>query len=494
MQYDIIILGSGLGGLQCGYILAKQGYKVCILEKNPQIGGCLQTFSRGQTVFDTGFHFVGGLDEGQPLHTLFRFFDLLDLPWQKMDENAFAEVVLQDKSYFLASGYERFVDTLAQDFPKQRKQLEKYVDFLKYVGTNIESTLNPKKTAENIGSDLFERSAYEFLHETIDDPVLRNVLSGASLTMELNAEKLPLYIFAQINNSFIQSAWRLAGGGSLIAEKLAENIRKMGGTIITKANVNRLIEQNGKITAVEYNGSERLEADYVISNLHPALTLSLISESQLVRNIYRKRISNLPNTFGMFTTHLQLKENAVPYLNRNIFTYKNANVWDCDYRPNAKSDRALISYQVPKQGENHTRNIDILTPMHWQEMEKWTDTNIEKRGDEYRAFKAQKAEECIALASERIPELKNSIEKIYTSSPLTYRDYTGTWNGSAYGLQKDYNNIIQTLLSTQTPIPNLFLTGQNLNLHGILGVSMTAFMTSAKIVGNMGKLTKELKW
>ncbi|KAB3731706.1 NAD(P)-binding protein, partial [Phocaeicola vulgatus] len=43
-KYDIIIIGSGLGGLECGAILSKEGYHVCVLEKNELFGGCFQTY------------------------------------------------------------------------------------------------------------------------------------------------------------------------------------------------------------------------------------------------------------------------------------------------------------------------------------------------------------------------------------------------------------------------------------------------------------------
>lgn len=481
MIYDVIIIGSGLGGLECGYILSKQGYNVCILEKNAQLGGCLQTFKRGGTLFDTGFHYVGGLEEGQYLHRLFRYFDLLDLPWHKMDEEGFAEVVLKDTSYFLPSGHERFADSLSERFPHQRKQLQHYTNFLKQVGDSIGDSFTHRDDQSKAA--LFERSAYDFLQETIDDPVLRNVLSGASLTMELCAEKLPLYVFAQINNSFIQSAWRLNGGGSLIADKLAANIRRMGGTILTKAEVTRIIEKDGRITAVEYNGEEQVEGNYVISDLHPALTLSLIPESQHIRKVYRNRISGLDNTYGMFTLHLQLKEHTIPYLNRNLFVYKDSDVWNLSCGANEPKTSALVSFQLPTDNTQYTNNIDILTPMYWEEVEQWENTTVGKRGEAYDAFKRQKAEECLDLIAGRMPGLRENIQRFHTTTPLTYRDYTGTWKGAAYGIRKDYNNALLTILAPQTQVPNLFLTGQNLNLHGILGVSMTSVLTCAKVAG-----------
>lgn len=483
MKYDVIIIGSGIGGLECGYILSKKGYRVCILEQHAQIGGCLQTFRRGKSVFDTGFHYVGGLDEGQPLHRLFDYFDLLDLPWKKLDEDAFAEVIMENRPFFLASGHERFADTLAKDFPRQRKQLETYTGFLKKIGDGIFESF----IADFANSSLFESSAYLFLQKTIDDPLLRNILSGGSLTMELDSRKLPLYVFAQINDSFIRSTWRLKGNGSMIADRLAGHIRAMDGEIITNAKVTRLIETDNRISAVEYNGEEQVSGTYVVSDIHPAQTLALIPESRHIRRSYRRRISAIPNSFGIFTAHLQLKESVLPYLNRNVFIYRDNNIWD--HKCSREISSVLVNYKAPRDGI-YTDVVDILAPMHWEEVAQWENTLIGKRGAGYETFKRQKAESCISLASEKIPGLKNYIEKIYTSTPLTYRDYTGAQNGSAYGIQKDCNDTLGTIIVPQTQIPNLFLSGQNLNLHGILGVSMTSFFTCAKIVG-MNNLLKD---
>ena len=139
----VVIIGSGLGGLECGYILARHGHDVTVLEQCRQIGGCLQSFSRRGSdgvprLFDCGFHYVGGLDEGQSLHPIFRYFGLLDLPWKKMDEECFDEVVFVGeegtRSYPHASGHENFAARLSEAFPEQRAGIEKFTTFLKGVG------------------------------------------------------------------------------------------------------------------------------------------------------------------------------------------------------------------------------------------------------------------------------------------------------------------------------------------------------------------------
>src|SRR4026209_343229 len=96
-EYDAVVIGSGMGGLACATILAREGHRVCVLEKNKQIGGSLQTFVRDKTIFDSGVHYVGGLEKGQNLYHLFRFLGIMDqLKIRKMDADAFDVILFGD--------------------------------------------------------------------------------------------------------------------------------------------------------------------------------------------------------------------------------------------------------------------------------------------------------------------------------------------------------------------------------------------------------------
>ena len=75
-RQQVVIIGSGLGGLSCGVILAKNGYKVTVLEQGIQTGGCLQCFQRRGAKFETGMHFIGSADEGQPLDRLMKYLEI----------------------------------------------------------------------------------------------------------------------------------------------------------------------------------------------------------------------------------------------------------------------------------------------------------------------------------------------------------------------------------------------------------------------------------
>lgn len=481
MKYDAVIIGSGLGGLECAHILSKAGMSVLLLERGTQAGGCLQSYRRHGLAFDTGFHYVGGLDEGQSLHSAFRHLGLLRLPWQRLD-NHFDRVTIGNQTFSFAQGYDAFVETLTAAFPAERDALNKYADMLKQCGEQQFDALNPQTGESSLLSRLFETSAYQYLTETFHDPLLINVLCGTSLKMELRKESLPLFTFAHGNGSFIESSWRLKGDGSLIVNSLVDGIRMHGGEIICNTEVRELVEKDGKLMHAVCSNGEIYEGTIFISNIHPAVTCNLVKQSSRMKKVYRSRITHLENTFGMFTVSLRIKPQTLRYFNWNQYIYKEPDVWAFHLKNDPVSG-VLVSCRIPEDGSKYVQQVDLLTPMNWSECEQWSHTEMGRRGEDYKAMKKRVADECITLAERFIPGLRDRITGCYTSTPLTYRNYTLTPEGSAYGLRKDFRNPMITLLSPRTPIPNLLLTGQNLMLHGLHGVTMTALFTCAEVLG-----------
>lgn len=480
-HYDAAIIGAGLGGLQCAYILAKRGMKVVVVEKNHLLGGCIQTFSRRGQHFDTGFHYVGGLDAGQPLNILFQHFGLTDLPWVKLDDDGFDEVIFGGKSYKIPSGFDRFRARFKDAFPDSAADIDNYADFLEGVAAGVFGSFDRAGEGNMSEASLFSRGAYDFLTSTVHDTTLQNVFSGTSPKLTLNKETLPLYTFAQINASFVLSAYRIRGGGMQVADCLADSIRKFGGEIVTDAEVTRLVENNGVVDTLEISGHEPITANIIVADIHPSQLVRLAEQTSYVRNIFKKRILALKNGFGMFTANIALKPGAIKYLNRNIYIHETDDVWTegmqtADERPRC----CLVSFGVPNgAGEQYASNIDLLTPMQWADVAQFAGSKVMRRPEEYNALKERKAAQLIEMADKYVPGLKDAVEYVYTSTPLTYADYIGTEQGSAYGINKDFNRLAYTLLTPLTPIPNVFFTGQNLSLHGVLGVSMTSLFTCA---------------
>ncbi|WP_320053234.1 NAD(P)/FAD-dependent oxidoreductase [uncultured Acetobacteroides sp.] len=484
-KYDVVIVGSGLGGLVCANMLSKEGYSVCVLEKNSIIGGCLQSFKRNGHLLDTGFHYIGSLDSGQILHQYFKYFGILDkIKLRRLDDDAFDVINYEGNEYKYAMGYDRFVDTLAEKFPSERAGLTEYASRIKNICGLIGVENLRKGLITGGGMEYFSQSASHMIEETVKDEKLRNILAGNVTLYGGERDHSMLYHHAMINGSNIEGAYRIVDGTQSVADAFVDVIRSNGGNVFTKSEVTRFVVENDRVSAVEVAGGERIEAKYFISNLHPAITLGMVEKTKAIKKAYLTRMNSMPNTYGLFTVHLIMKKNSFPYINRNYYLHEGSDAWYATAHPEDKRVKfALVCNQANSTNERYADVVTILCPMFFDEVAQWSGTTVERRGDLYKEFKQAKAEEVLNFAARYIPNLRENVEKIYTATPLTYRDYTATPEGSAYGIAKSYKNPLISLIPTKTKIDNLLLTGQNLNVHGALGVTLTATLTCSELLG-----------
>jgi len=489
-KYDAIIIGSGLGGLLCGYTLSKEGMDVCIVEKNDRLGGCIQSFVRDGVVFNTGFNYTESLGPGEVLNRYFTYYGLMDaLDFRQMDVDGFERISFMDEEteYPFAQGYDHFIETMARYFPAEREALGKYISGLsevvnKFPLYNLEKNAPQWDLEENMSIGLSD-----FLNSITQNKRLQHVLCGTKSLYGAVEDRTPLYIHALINYSFIKSAWRLVDGGSKLATKMAMSIKANGGTILRNKPVAALHFHSKDSASAEFADGDVLRAKNVISSLHPAPTLNLVKTGGM-RKIFKSRIQNLENTVGMFTVYIVLKKHTFKYQNYNHHHYTNNTVWTADYKN--WPEHYMMYTQVTSKTTDYANGVTILTYMKYSEVEKWAHTTVEQRGEEYEEFKRNRAERLIDCVAKRFPELKGCIQSYYASTPLTYRDYTGTEKGSSYGILKDYRNPLQSLLLPRSPIHNLLFTGQNLNMHGILGVTVGAVSTCGELIGEEYLLDK----
>jgi all-trans-retinol 13,14-reductase len=489
-QYDVVIIGAGLGGLLCGAILSKEGLKVCILEKNEQIGGSLQTFRRDGLSLDTGIHYIGSLDQGQTLFQIFNYLGIMDrLELTKMDESGFDVIVFKDDEvqYPHGMGYDNFIKLLTDKFPGERQSISKYCDEIKNVCLTVPLyNLSSEDKYDDI--DLLSKSAKAVIESFTTNKKLRAVLAGSNMLYAGDAERTPWYVHALILNSYIESSWRCTKGGDQLAKLLAREIKANGGVIYTKTSVKTIKEENGEATYIELSEGDKIFGNKFISNIHPSVTLDML-DSDSIRLVYKSRIQGLNNSISAFVMNIILKPDTYKYTNRNYYYFDDLNIWDA---LNHNSENWPLTYgifeAVPHDNSPYTESLSIMTYMKWNEVSDWEETyntsiNETPRGESYEAFKKEKARKLLDTVALKFPDLVKNIETWYVSTPLTYRDYLATPDGSIYGVAKDYTNPIKTQISPNTKIPNLYLTGQNIKLHGVLGVSLTALVTCSSILG-----------
>lgn len=484
-NFDVIIIGSGLGGLSCGYILAKNGFKVGIFEKNTQIGGCLQSFKRDGVKFETGMHYIGSVDKGQALNRFFNYFDLLkDVQFKKLDENAFDVISIQNQHFEFAMGYENFIEKLSQHFPNEHKEIREYTNVIKQVAQN-----SPLYSFLNIGGQTilnpkFIKSSVNELPESItNNDLLQNVLIGNLPLYAGIKDKTPLYIHALISDFYINSAYRIIGSCDVIAHSLQKSIENFGGKIFNNSEVLKINCDYNKTVSITLSNGETFFAKHFISNAHPSRTLQML-DTHMIRPAYRERIESISHTVSNFTVYIRFKKDSQPYLNQNFFHYNQDSVWGCEnYTQKNWPLSFLYMHLCSSENQKFAEGAELIAYMRADEVEKWLGTKVGKRGEGYENFKKEKAEILLAELEKQMPGTLKNIQSYYTSSPLTYIDYTATKDGSMYGILRDKNYPAHTLISQRTKIPNLFLTGQNINSHGILGVIIGSLLTCAELIG-----------
>lgn len=499
-HYDVVIIGSGLGGLVSSIILAKEGYRVCVLEKNNQFGGNLQTFVRDKTIFDTGIHYIGGLSEGQNLYKYFKYLGIMDdLKLKKMDEDGFDIISFEDQNqeYPHAQGYENFINQLVKSFPDEREVIQKYCN--KIIETCDSFPLYNINHEGEYDNEILSINAKQYIDELTDNKQLRAVLAGTNFLYAGIAEKSPFYVHALSVNSYIQSSWRCINGGSQITKQLIKQLKKHGGEVYKYKEVVKFESEDNTVTAAIMKDGTSVSGNIFISNVDPKATLKMVGENKF-RKVYVNRIESLEAVISAFSLYIVFKPETFRYRNHNYYHYKSSqDVWSAHEYDEQSWPKAFMASMNAGKTNVWADGMTFMTYMKFDELKQWEETSNttaekEDRGESYEDFKVKKTEKFLKEIELKFPEIRDCIKSIYTSTPLSYRDYIGGYKGNMYGYEKDSNNTMKTFIASKTKMDNLYLTGQCINMHGVLGVTIGAVVTCSEIVGKeylVDKINKE---
>lgn len=479
----VVIIGSGLGGLSCGYILQKNGYDVTILEQGAQIGGCLQCFSRKGAKFETGMHFIGSAKEGQAMHNVMKYLGLSSMKLSELDTDAYNTISLAGEQFRIPNGKEQYVERLASYFPKEKDALKRYVDLIgKIFSSYAYNYLTSGQAGMTINQQYQVLPMDEVLDSLFKDEMLKSVVAGDMPLYAAQKGKTPFTVHAYIWDYYNNSAFRVEGGSDRISSLMADGIREMGGTILTKKKAVRIICDDTHATGVETLGETLYEADYVISAIHPNRMFEML-DTRLIRPTFRSRISSIPQTVGAFGLYVKYKDGKVPYMNTNLYSYNSLTPWGCEnYDAESWPKMYLYMHMCHKDKAEYAQYGSVLTYMNMKDVEQWKGTSVGHRGENYEQFKMAHAQKLIENVEKEHPGFADSIDSFYTSTPLTYVDYTGTEDGSIYGALKDVSLGFMGHIPYKTKVPNLLLAGQNTNAHGMMGVIVGTIVTCSELV------------
>ena len=473
-----VIIGGGIGGLVTGAILAKEGFQVTVLEKNTIIGGGLQTFKRNGVRFPTGMHIFGGFQEGGNLRKLFDYLGIMDkIKLRPTDEDTNDEVsfVDQNVTYRLPKGKERFVAYLSECFPDEKEQIKAYVDRL-FELTEEEELFYLREAPENglSHSDDFLGSVNHLMDKYLKDVKLKSLLGYLSPLIGGPGETTPAYIHALLSSLHINGTYQFVGESQQMADALAQVIENAGGQVVANEKVVRIEVENRQVTQVLTQTGNTYQADSYISAVHPDVLLKII-DSQAFTTAFKQRVQSVPETMSSFKVFVKLKEDTIPYINHPTFCLAHVEEWP----------QSMMYVTPPAENQDiFAQTMVVICPMAFEQVRPWEQTTSGHRGADYLSWKQKMMDKVLDCMRLKYPDFRNSIEFCFAASPLTIRDYYGNKEGSNYGFQKESNNLMLSQMSVATKVKNLFLTGQNVNIHGLCGVSLTAIESAEALVGH----------
>lgn len=483
---EVITIGGGLGGLFTAAILSREGYAVTVLEKNATAGGGLQTFQRHGVTFETGMHTLGGFEPGGSLNRICHYLGI-SAELRLRPDDLLTQITYQsiDTTYRLPYGREPFTRYLSEQFPQEQKGIEAYVNAV--YGLANEVGLFYLREGQNHlqqHSEAFTQAADEFIAGYVKDPKLRDLLAFMNPMYAGRRGVTPAYVHALLNVLYLQRPCRFTDGGECMVKALKRVIEQSGGQVLTRKRVSRVEVKDRQVAWVETADGHRYAAAHYVSDIHPLTLFPLVSESAFPK-AYRDRLHSLPETYSAFTLFVILRDGVFPYVDHTCYFQDDVGlIWDHARPIDNDWPHGFMYFTPPCENQGpYARKLIVNCVMPYNEVSPWAASSTGHRPEAYQVWKKQTAERIVARMAQIHPGFPSMVEYMEAATPLTIRDYYGTPEGALFGFQKDCRNLTMSYLPVKTKVKNLWLTGQNVNLHGICGVPLTAIQTAEAIVG-----------
>ncbi len=475
----ILIIGSGIGGLSTAIILAKLGYDVTVIEKNKHPGGMSRSFVRHGVHCNVGVHYMGALADGQVLR---RCFDYLGITEQlsltrmgvdgPVDRYHFKDSRLDVDTFDLVDGFDAYKEHLNAAFPKQKNQVRALMDMIDLSARHLDR-LDFLYADQPSTFWIDQTEALGTIFDELDcSPGLRAVFGMPSVFIGVPPAMCPQFFHAMTLASYLFSAWRMDHRGEPLADVCTHRLAALGGQLHTGQAVERIHVQNGRVVGVSLASGERIAADTIVAAIHPKTTMGLIAP-QHVKTSYRRRIQGLADTDSMVGIHALVPADSHPVIPHNLFSIET--------EPNG-AIRDLIYLQLRPSGQPERNLLTLLTSGHDSLWQAWEHTQTGRRGPDYLATKNQFAKQ-IAAGMAPITGSFDRLQIIDVYTPLTFRDWSASPAGSAYGVMRSTDQLMSAALLNRTSLKGLYLAGQSVLAPGILGTILGSLTTVQFIIG-----------
>jgi phytoene dehydrogenase-like protein len=475
-DFDVAVVGAGIGGLTAAALLADAGMRVLVAEQHVVPGGFCHTFLRkahhaGKPClyrFDAGAHDFSGLWRGGPVDSVLRRLGVAaSIDWCRLDHT----YRLRDLTIDVPRDWRTYVRELGRRFPASAAGIERLFADVRAIFDGMYSTgeanggvpgspdtvdaLLAFPRRHPLAFHWLERPFAELLAKHVPDADARRILTMLTGYLGDGSEVLSCRQMVPIFGYYFHGGFYPRGGSGRLAEALVEAIESRGGTVRCKAGVRRITIERGRASGIGLENGERIRTGAVVCNGDIKRTLLDLVAPEHLPAYFRRHLTAAAPATSAFMVHLGV--DFVPEIRPAVHVSGAC--------PVGITCLSLVDPTAAPPG-HATLGIFTLTPhadaTGWfpaDEEGPWTHW---RRSHEYAARKQALGDRLVAAAEAVVPGLSRHIVYRSDATPVTYARYAWTSAGSIYGVSRDGRP-----KGAKSPLPGLVVAGSATHGAGV---------------------------
>ena len=464
-EYDVVIVGAGIGGLTCGAYLAKSGVRVLVIERHSVPGGLCSFFKRKGFRFDCGAHYFGGLGDSKSLGGMLLRPLGLDVEFLRIDPVDILR--FPGRRLELPASLDEHIDLLTTTFPAEAGQIKA---FFRETLRIYRHFYRGRRDSEVLARYQW-KSYQDLLDEYFHDPELKAILSATVGYIGLHPNEVSAIAMTAMMMSYFYDGGFLAKGGSLsIANSLMRRLVTDGGAIVLNTAVERMVVTDQRVTEVVLKTGQTIRARAFVSNADAQHTFfGLIGESHF-DPAYAQRLRGSRLSTSCFVLYLGLAcDDAMVRGARGWY-------WD-SYRMN---DPATVPFYLAIPS---LEDRSLCPPGHHILIATTVYPEPPFDGDDWPAFTRACEEKTMARLETLIPGVTSRVVVEESATRQTIHHYTLNAEGAMYGWDAGPDQYWRNRLPTETPFENLWLCGHwTSNGPGVVAVVVSGFKVARTLL------------
>ena len=515
-NWDVIVIGSGIGGLTAAVLLSVHGGKrVLVLERHYAMGGFTHTFRRPGYEWDVGLHYIGQVqDDTSSVRRAFDHVTEGKVRWNAMPE-VYDRIIVNGQTFDLTRGLEQYREGMKRYFPGEVRAIDKYIAAVQ--SSNRAARLYYAEKAvpqlvSRIAGGLMrapflrwaKRTTAEVLSDLTSNQGLIGVLTGQWGDYGLPPAQSSFGIHATIAGHYFDGGSYPVGGASSIAAAIVPAIERNGGRVITSAEVAKILIDGEKAIGVKMADDREFLAPIIISDAGAANTFfRLLPGEMACLSSLRDGLRSIPISVAHLGLYVGIKatDAALGLNGTNLWIYPSldhdANVARFANDIDSPFASLYISFPSSKDPDFANRcpgrsTVEVLTFVPFEAFASWRDTKWKRRGAAYDSLKQNLAARLQTALERHVPAVAGKIDYAELSTPVTTRHFMNYEQGEIYGIGSTPARYSMRGLGARTPIRNLYLTGQDVTSLGVVGALFGGAVSASAVLGKnlMSKLAK----